>query len=104
MDEKLRAQYKKILETYLRHNDEEELYKTSLLSKELIKNRVDPDEIIAAHFETLNEIIKDLPSEKMYRSYNSASTVLLELMMSYAVAYREYIELSEIRLGGLKKI
>ena len=47
MDEKLRARYKEILEAYLQHNDEEELYKTSLLSKELINNRVDPDEIIA---------------------------------------------------------
>ena len=95
MDEKLRARYKEILEAYLQHNDEEELYKTSLLSKELINNRVDPDEIIAMHFEILNQAIKNLPLEKMYRIYNNASTVLLELMMSYAVAYREYIEMHE---------
>jgi len=95
MDEKLKARYKEILEAYLQHSDEEELYKTSLLSKELINNRVDPDEIIAMHFEILNQVTKNLPREKMYRIYNNASTMLLELMMSYAVAYREYIEMHE---------
>ena len=71
MDEKLKARYKEILEAYLQHSDEEELYKTSLLSKELINNRVDPDEIIAMHFEILNQVTKNLPREKMYRIYNN---------------------------------
>jgi len=79
----------------LRYNEEEELYKTYILSMELIKNRLDPDEIIATYFEILNEIIRDFQLEEMYRGYNSGSIVLMELMMSYAVVYREYMEMHE---------
>ena len=93
MDEKLKCQYREVLESYLLHNDEEELYKASMLSRELIKSRVGPDEIVATHFETLNEIMNGLYKEKALVAYNTASAVLLELMMSYAVAYREYTEM-----------
>lgn len=93
MDEKLKGQYREVLESYLLHNDEEELYKASMLSRELIKSRVGPDEIVATHFETLNEILNGSYKEKALIAYNNASAVLLELMMSYAVAYREYTEM-----------
>ncbi|MHC1636501.1 MAG: ATP-binding protein [Candidatus Methanospirareceae archaeon] len=93
MEEDLKRRYREILEIYLRRGNEEELYKTSLLSKELIKRHIDPDEIVATHFEILNEIIKNMPPGQMYRAYNNASTVLLELMMRYAIAYHEYIDM-----------
>jgi len=95
MDEKLKGQYREVLEGYLLHNAEEELYKASMLSKELIKNRVGPDEIVATHFESLNEIMNGFYPEKALIAYDNASTVLLELMMHYAVAYREYTEMQK---------
>jgi signal transduction histidine kinase len=95
MDEKLTEQYRDILEKFLLKNDENELYKASKLSSELINNHVDPDEIVATHFEIFNEIIDGIQPEKVHLAYNDASTVLLELMMSYAVAYREYTEMHE---------
>jgi signal transduction histidine kinase len=95
MDEKLTEQYREILENFLLKNDESELYKASMLSSKLINNHVDPDEIVATHFEIFDEIIDGFPPEKVRLAYNDASTVLLELMMSYAVAYREYMEMHE---------
>ena len=97
MDEKLTEQYREILENFLLKNDESELYKASRLSSELINNHVDPDEIVATHFEIFSEIIDGVQPEKVHLAYNDASTVLLELMMSYAVAYREYMEMHENR-------
>jgi signal transduction histidine kinase len=95
MDEKLKVQYREVLEGYLLHNAEEELYKASMLSRELIKSRVGPDEIVATHFETLNEIMNGFYQDNARIAFDNASTVLLELMMSYAVAYREYTEMQK---------
>ncbi len=95
MDEKLTEQYREILERYLLQNDERELYNASKLSRELINNRVDPDEIVAVHFEVVNDIVHGFQPKKVHIAYNNAATVLLELMMSYAVTYREYMEMHE---------
>ena len=77
MDEKLKGQYREVLEGYLLHNDEGELYKASILSRELIKSRVGPDEIVATHFETLNRIMpiesaSDPTSSIVFRPNRSA--------------------------------
>jgi signal transduction histidine kinase len=93
MDEELKVLYREVLEGYLLHNEEGELYKASKLSREMIGSHVGPDEIVATHFEILNEILDGSYQDKALIAYNDASTVLLELMMSYAVAYREYTEM-----------
>ena len=95
MDEKLKEQYREVLEGYLLQNDEGALYNASKLSKELIKSNTGPEEIVATHFEVLKELMDGFHGEEALIALDNASIVLLELMMSYSVAYREYIAMNE---------
>lgn len=93
MAEELKKEYAEILKGYLQSRDENALYKVSILSKKFQEARIDPDRILEMHLEVFNDIINGLPPKKAVNAYNAGFEVLLELMMGYAIAYREYVEM-----------
>jgi len=95
MEADLKEQYREILETYRKCYDERVLYRASLLSKEFMCRKVDPDEIIEMHFEILEEITKKMPPGEKLHTYNISLEVLLQLITHYAHAYKGYLELQE---------
>ena len=95
MEADLKEQYREILETYRKCYDERVLYRASLLSKEFMRRKVNPDEIIGMHFEILEEITKKMPPGEKLHTYNIALEVLLQLITHYAQTYKGYLELQE---------
>jgi len=89
----LKKEYAEILREYLQSRDETALYKVSMLSRKFQEARIDPDRILEMHLEVFNEIVEGMPPKKAINAYNAGFEVLLELMMGYAVAYREYVEM-----------
>ncbi|MHC1585768.1 MAG: ATP-binding protein [Candidatus Syntropharchaeia archaeon] len=102
--EKLKEKYAEILKNYIRNRDEADLYNVSTLSKEFLREKIDPGELLAIHIEAFNELINDLEPSEIIDAYNLSSEPLLELMMGYAVAYREYIEMQEKKYEREKKL
>ncbi|MCW3135505.1 MAG: ATP-binding protein [Canidatus Methanoxibalbensis ujae] len=95
MDKEIMESYRNLINEFCESRDERVLYRASLLSKELMRRKVDPDEIVGMHFEVLKSITEGLPPGEILHTYYIASEVLLELMMQYAAAYRKYIAVKE---------
>lgn len=85
--------YSLALSEYLSTHGEEALYQASLLSQAFIESGLGPEDIIALHFETLDEVTRDRSHFERLRSHSDAQTFLLEIMIAYGVKYREYLEL-----------
>ena len=80
MEADLKEQYREILETYRKCYDERVLYRASLLSKELMRRKVDPNEIIGMHFEILEEITKKT-------SHKSINSLLCEIVPQFLPSF-----------------
>ncbi|MCU9615167.1 PP2C family protein-serine/threonine phosphatase [Caldibacillus lycopersici] len=83
--ESLLWKYKDILTKYLAVQSEQTLYLTQKLSKEILENHIPPEEVINLHKSVLNELIPEVPSEVLV-----SFDILLEIMMSYGLAYLEH--------------
>ncbi|WP_062350874.1 PP2C family protein-serine/threonine phosphatase [Bacillus kwashiorkori] len=81
---RVETKYKEILTSYIQQQTEQPLYLSEKLSKELLEHHVSPEEVISVHRNMLREIM-DVPDE-IYTSFD----ILLEIMMSYGLAYREH--------------
>ena len=85
--------YGQVLSEYLKTRSEEALYRASLLSQTFVEQGVGPEEIIALHFEQLDQAIRALTYREQARSIGDAHQFLLEVMITYGVQYKEYLEL-----------
>ena len=85
--------YTVVLSDYLNTHGEAALYQASLLSQHFIEGGLGPEDIIALHFESLDEFTRDRPHHERLRCHSDAQTFLLEIMIAYGVKYREYLEL-----------
>ncbi|TCT20390.1 sigma-B regulation protein RsbU (phosphoserine phosphatase) [Melghiribacillus thermohalophilus] len=85
--------YKQLLKRFIEKNDEETLYKADLFSKESIRQNVTPDEIIHVYIQALEDLYPDLPE-----TFRRSLDFLLETMISYGVAYKEFQEMREEQL------
>ena len=56
-----------------------------------------PEDIIALHFESLDDILAAFSYREQRRAISDANQFLLEMMIAYGVKYREYLEL---RING----
>jgi signal transduction histidine kinase len=85
--------YAAALADYLRTQREAALYEASLLSQLFVEQRAGPDEIVALHFESLDQLLRNLSYREHWRAVTDAHQFLLEVMIAYGVTYREYLDL-----------
>ena len=90
------SQYEEVLAEYLRSRSEQALYRASLLSQLCVNENLGPEDILALHVESLDRLLARLPLPKRIRAHSDAHQFLLEVMITYGVQYRHYLEL---RLG-----
>ncbi|MBM2810091.1 MAG: multi-sensor signal transduction histidine kinase [Chloroflexi bacterium] len=85
--------YERALADYVRDRTEEALYHASLLSRQFIEGGMGPDEIVALHFEALDRVLEGYQAREQLRAMSDAQHFLLEVMISYGVSYKDYLEL-----------
>jgi signal transduction histidine kinase len=85
--------YGQVLRDYLKNRGEEALYRASLLSQTFVERGLGPEEIIALHFEQLDQALNGLTYRVQARSIGDAHQFLLEVMITYGVHYKEFLEL-----------
>lgn len=84
-DNDLLAQYEEILRHYLWNRNEEALYQAQKFSRKLLEAEVSPDEALSLHIEAMRSLYENM-SDDFYKTFD----FLLEVMMGYGLAYREY--------------
>jgi signal transduction histidine kinase len=82
-----------VLGEYLRTRSEAVLYRASLLSQHYVEAGLGPDEIIALHFEALDQTLTSISPREQVHAISDAHQFLLEVMITYGVKYREYLDL-----------
>lgn len=82
--------YKDLLLKYVETNDEEVLYQAEKLSKSAIQNNIPPEEIVNIHYQAIKEVFPNL-DKKLKDSFY----FLIETMISYGLAHKEYEVLRE---------
>ncbi len=87
---KNKEEYKRLLATYIESQDEQSLYGVELVSKELIKYNILPEEIINLHIKALKELYSDLSIE-----FELSMNFLLEAMIAYGLSHQEIQNLRE---------
>ncbi len=85
--------YISALEEYIATRAEGSLFRASLLSGHFVESGLGPDDIIALHFEGLERIMDQLTPRESARAVGDAHQFLLEVMITYGVKYKEYLEL-----------
>ncbi len=84
--------YKEILESYMKDQDEKALYLSQKFSRKSIEYKISPEEIISLHRTALAEM-----GAESLGSVMPSFDILLEVMMSYGLAYREHQSLRTIQ-------
>ena len=85
--------YASALEDYIGTRSESALFRASLLSQHFVETGYGPDDIIALHFEALEQMLGRLTAREQSRAVGDAHQFLLEVMITYGVKYKEYLEL-----------
>lgn len=78
---------------YLRTRSEAALYQASLLSEQLLDQRLGPEEIVALHAGALEPALAGLGYREQARASGDALYFLLEVMIRYGVQYQAHMEL-----------
>ncbi len=87
--------YAAVLFDFCRTHSEESLYHASVLSAGFIHQSLGPDEIVALHFDAVQEVASDdsfTPADRI-RVLNDAHQFLLEVMIGYGAQYKEFLDL-----------
>ena len=85
--------YGEVLAEYLHDPGEQALYDASLLSQDLVRHGVGPEEIVALHMEALDQALEDITPREQARCVGHAHQFLLEVMIAYGLTYREFLEM-----------
>src|SRR6185312_2287090 len=85
--------YAVALGDYIRTRSESALFRASVLSQYFVECGYGPDDIIALHFESLEQTLDELSSREQSRAVGDAHQFLLEVMITYGVKYKEFLEL-----------
>ncbi|OES45428.1 SpoIIE family protein phosphatase [Domibacillus iocasae] len=93
------AEYKEILKTYINDQTEQALYMSQKFSRKSIEFKISPEEMISLHKTSIMELEPELP-ESLLLSLD----ILLEVMMSYGLAYREHQSLRTIQRELINEI
>ena len=95
---KLQEEYSEILKTYVETYDESCLFDISKLSKQFLEEKIGPDEVAEMHSSMLTSLVQGMTRDKGIEAIQQGVNPLLELMMGYAVAYQEYLDLHALEL------
>lgn len=104
MDEELSLSYERNLALYLKTGQERYLYQISQFSKELMEQRIGPEAIVEIHLRAIKKINK---GKRVYpkRAIDESFTFLMEGVMSYGMAYKEYLNsMTEGYLAEIKNL
>ncbi|WP_194841551.1 PP2C family protein-serine/threonine phosphatase [Sporosarcina obsidiansis] len=85
MPQEAGLQYKQMLDNYLRSQGEEDLYLGQQFSRSFIEKKIAPEDVISIHKTSIEELIKDLPSE-----VSVSFDFLIEMMIHYGLALKEH--------------
>jgi len=85
--------YPTSLAAYIQTRSEAALYQASLLSQTLVASGLGPEDIIALHCESLDQITEDLPHRDQVHAITDANQFLLEVMIGYGVHFKQYLDL-----------
>ncbi|MEA1908671.1 MAG: HAMP domain-containing sensor histidine kinase [Euryarchaeota archaeon] len=100
----LREQYSKLLKQFLESGDARYMLDIEIMSKKCVRANIGPDYMLEAHLNTLNDLAAEFSITETVRMFNSASEPLIQLMMGYATAYHEYIDMHEQRYQREKEL
>lgn len=84
-----------LLKSYFDSPDEKYLFEIGELGRELVRENVPPEDLAEIHEEAIARLAETYPNTKLIESARSLSTPLMEMMMAYGLAFREWIEASE---------
>ncbi len=87
--------YAATLDDYCRTHSEAALYEASAFSRACIRAGIGPDEIIALHSEAVSRVVSRMAYREQARASADALHFLLEIMITYGIQHREYLELRD---------
>jgi signal transduction histidine kinase len=82
-----------MLRDFVRSGSERALYEASLLSRTFVEQGIGPEEIVALHVEALQSATVELSDREQTRAATSGLQFLLEVMITYGVQHKQYLEL-----------
>lgn len=85
--------YRDLLKQYITTKDETALYQAEQFSKLSMQQNISPEEIINVHIQALKDLYPNLPKE-----VDASLDFLLEAMISYGLAYKQFQSLREKQL------
>jgi signal transduction histidine kinase len=85
--------YGAVLVEYLRERSEKALLRASDLSRVFVEAGFGPEDVVALHFESLEQILRGFSYRQQARAIGDAHHFLLETMITYGVRYKEFLEL-----------
>lgn len=92
-------EYRELLKDYLESPEEIDLYHVSLLGKEFIQKGIGPEDIIEMHYKAIENILEDVSLFDEKGAVLKSFRVLLEIMMSYGMAYKHYQDMNAHESG-----
>lgn len=93
--QKFKQRYCVLLKSYFDSPDEKYLFEIGELGRELVRENIPPEDLAEIHEEAIARLAETYPDAKLIESARSLSTPLMEMMMAYGLAFREWIEASE---------
>lgn len=93
--QKFKQRYCVLLKSYFDSPDEKYLFEIGELGRELVRENIPPEDLAEIHEEAIVRLAETYPDAKLIESARSLSTPLMEMMMAYGLAFREWIEASE---------
>ncbi|MDW0110168.1 PP2C family protein-serine/threonine phosphatase [Sporosarcina aquimarina] len=85
MPQEVGKQYSALLQKYIQHEDETDLYAAQQVSRKFIEKKISPEEVISLHKTSVEEIFPEL-AVKIGPSYD----FLIEVMIHYGLALMEH--------------
>ncbi|MDN5344937.1 MAG: hypothetical protein PWQ18_1050 [Clostridia bacterium] len=96
--------YLELLRQYSRKQSEAVLYEASKLSKALVENGVGPEDLVQYHLEALEKMFRDTSPLRVPGLILMSFDLLLEVMMAYALSFREYFEVKDRLIARLETL
>lgn len=90
--ERLVEKYQQVLHEYLTDQKEAALYQASLLGRKFIETGIGPEEIVKLHTSAIQQVLQQLPPAQIPALTLDSFNLLLEVVMAYSAACREYRE------------
>ncbi|HEX3033317.1 MAG TPA: ATP-binding protein [Bacillota bacterium] len=80
-----KEKYKQLLTNFLTSQSEDSLYLADQLSRDYIQKAITPEDLVAIHYELIEEITRKTPSEQALQQAHRALTFLFEVMITYGI-------------------